>query len=243
MLYFDRFDLLQFQMQYQDMKPQMVRYNAKSQNATPNNMNYVHHEIWLIWLIYTNFVNRVYPWNKWLNWHQRLFQVQDKVINWTIIAIIAINQSNIAINALVRIPSFIRAKWHPKEYPDNIDEVTTIDVPAGSRIELMFNTFDLEEDRFTENYRFDFVEIKDGYNYAEVLRQDGRVKLPEGNEQRDDCPLFHSDTSVTSTGFSTTWKKISTTFLNPLIAKNHISLTAFDPKPLQSILSVYRVEI
>ena len=45
MLYFDRFDLLQFQMQYQDMKPQMVRYNAKSQNATPNNMNYVYHEI------------------------------------------------------------------------------------------------------------------------------------------------------------------------------------------------------
>ena len=100
----------------------------------------------------------------------------------------SINQSIIEINALVLIPSYAQ-NGKTKEYPDNIDEVTTIDVPAGSRIELMFNTFDLEEDRFTENYRFDFVEIKDGYNYAEALRQDGRVKLPEGNEQRDDCQV------------------------------------------------------
>ena len=153
------------------------------------------------------------------------------------------NQSINHFNQCIGTHSFIRTKRHPKEYPDNIDEVTTIDVPAGSRIELMFNTFDLEEDRFTENCRFDFVEIKDG---TTTLKLCGKMTVSNFQKATSNemTVRFHSDTSsVTSTGFSATWNKISTTFLNPLIAKNHISLTAFDPKPLRSILSVYRVEI
>ena len=96
---------------------------------------------------------------------------------------------------------------HPKEYPDNIDEVTTIDVPAGSRIELTFNTFDLEEDRFTVNCRFDFVEIKDG---ATTMKLCGKIAGSKKftSSSNEMTVRFHSDTSVTSAGFSATWRKI-----------------------------------
>ena len=100
---------------------------------------------------------------------------------------------------------------HPKEYPDNIDEVTTIQGDAGSKIQLTFNTFDVEEDPFTENCRFDFVEIKEG---SKIL---GKLcgKMAGSNFQKtftstsnEMTVRFHSDTSLTATGFSATWKQI-----------------------------------
>ena len=100
---------------------------------------------------------------------------------------------------------------HPKEYPDNIDEVTTIQGDAGSKIQLTFNTFDVEEDPFTENCRFDFVEIKEG---SKIL---GRLcgKMAGSNFQKtftstsnEMTVRFHSDTSLTAAGFSATWKQI-----------------------------------
>ena len=90
------------------------------------------------------------------------------------------------------LPSYAQ-NGKTKEYPDNIDEVTTIDVPAGSRIELMFNTFDLEEDRFTENYRFDFVEIKDD---TTTLKLCGKMAVSNFQKATSNemTVRFHSDT-------------------------------------------------
>ena len=103
------------------------------------------------------------------------------------------NQSINHFNQCIGTHSFIRTKRHPKEYPDNIDEVTTIDVPAGSRIELMFNTFDLEEDRFTENCRFDFVEIKDG---TTTLKLCGKMAVSNFQKATSNEMTVHCSTAT-----------------------------------------------
>ena len=102
----------------------------------------------------------------------------------------------------------VRSPLHPEEYPHNIDEVTSIEVPAGSRIQLTFNTFDLEEDPFTEDCRFDFVEIKDGPRILERLcgKLAKRSFTSSGNKM---TVRFHSDASLTSKGFSATWERLN----------------------------------
>ena len=102
----------------------------------------------------------------------------------------------------------VRSPLHPEEYPHNIDEVTSIEVPAGSKIQLTFNTFDLEKDPFTEDCRFDFVEIKDGPRILERLcgKLTKRTFTSSGNKM---TVRFHSDASLTSKGFSATWKRLN----------------------------------
>jgi len=101
----------------------------------------------------------------------------------------------------------IKSPNYPSNYPDGKDQKYQLKVETGSRIQLTFLDFTLEDDASC------------GYDYVQVMDTDGSQLWKKCGSKKPGPVIstgntmtvnFHSDGSVNAKGFSATWKKVST---------------------------------
>jgi len=96
---------------------------------------------------------------------------------------------------------------HPDDYPTNQDKTYHISVSAGKKIKITFAAFSLEEKpSWTNSCAFDNLKIVDSNGVTILGESCGSEKPPEVTSQTNQVIVeFHSDYSVTSTGFKIDW--------------------------------------
>jgi len=95
----------------------------------------------------------------------------------------------------------IKSPDFPNNYPNNKDKEWDLSAPGGSKIQLTFNSFDLEDDA---SCSYDYVQISYGTfskKYCGASKPDPVTST--GNTMN---VKFHSDDSVVKKGFSAVWK-------------------------------------
>jgi len=95
----------------------------------------------------------------------------------------------------------IKSPDFPNNYPNNKDKEWDLSAPGGSKIQLTFNSFDLEDDA---SCSYDYVQISYGTfskKYCGASKPDPVTST--GNTMN---VKFHSDESVVKKGFSAVWK-------------------------------------
>jgi len=100
----------------------------------------------------------------------------------------------------------VKSPNYPSNYPDNSDVSTPIQVAAGSKIELTFVDFILEDH---SSCAYDYVQVLDTDN-SQLIKKCGST-IPDkiissGNKL---TVKFHSDSSVNAKGFRATWKLVT----------------------------------
>merc|ERR1712062_357725 len=100
----------------------------------------------------------------------------------------------------------IQSPNYPAAYPNNLDKTWNIEVAPGQRIQLTFESFDLEAH---SDCGYDYVQISHG---SFQQRYCGSSKpgpiISSGNTM---TVTFHSDHSVNGNGFKATWTTWTTT--------------------------------
>jgi len=96
---------------------------------------------------------------------------------------------------------------HPEDYPANQDKTYHISVSAGRKIKITFAAFSLEEKpSWSNSCAFDYLKIVDSNGVTILGESCGSEKPAEVTSQTNQVILeFHSDYSVTSTGFKIDW--------------------------------------
>jgi len=96
---------------------------------------------------------------------------------------------------------------HPEDYPTNQDKTYHISVSAGKKIKITFAAFSLEEKpSWTNSCAFDNLKIVDSNGVTILDESCGSEKPGEVTSQTNQVIVeFHSDYSVTSTGFKIDW--------------------------------------
>jgi len=96
---------------------------------------------------------------------------------------------------------------HPDDYPTNQDKTYHISVSAGKKIKITFAAFSLEEKpSWTNSCAFDNLKIVDSNGVTILGESCGSEKPAEVTSQTNQVIVeFHSDYSVTSTGFKIDW--------------------------------------
>ena len=101
----------------------------------------------------------------------------------------------------------IKSPNYPSSYPNSKDQTYSLKVATGSRIELSFTDFAIEDD------------AQCSYDYVQVLDSDGKQLIKKCGSTKPNNVVsssnvmtvkFHSDDSVNAKGFSATWKKVAT---------------------------------
>ena len=112
----------------------------------------------------------------------------------------------------------IKSPNYPSNYPNSKDQSYPIKVATGSRIELTFVDFAIEDDN---QCSYDFVQVLDS-DGSQLIKKCGSTKpgnvVSKGNTM---TVKFHSDSSVPAKGFSATWKKIATTDSGTIKSPNY----------------------
>merc|ERR1712106_208526 len=106
------------------------------------------------------------------------------------------------------VSGVITSPNHPNNYPVNQDTTQTIEVAIGSRIELTFTAFDIEDD---ESCTYDYVQVFD--TDGKSLAKKCGSKTPEAIESTCNklTVKFHSDDYLNKKGYKAEWKKIEAT--------------------------------
>ena len=101
----------------------------------------------------------------------------------------------------------IKSPNYPENYPDKQDVEYTLETEQGSRIELTFNVFSLE-DSLRGKCSQDYVKVIDsnGTNLA-ILCGENRP-APFKSRGNNMTVIFYSDASVNRRGFEATWRAI-----------------------------------
>merc|ERR1712055_1074013 len=96
---------------------------------------------------------------------------------------------------------------HPDDYPTNQDKTYHISVSAGMKIKITFAAFSLEEKpSWSNSCAFDYLKIVDSNGVTILDESCGSEKPAEVTSQTNQVIVeFHSDYSVTSTGFKIDW--------------------------------------
>merc|ERR1719447_2778906 len=100
----------------------------------------------------------------------------------------------------------IQSDNHPNNYPINQDKTYEISVSAGKKIKITFEEFNLEH-----NWRcgWDYLMIVDGNGNTILDKSCGATKPAAVTSQTNKVKvIFHSDYSVTSTGFKINWTAV-----------------------------------
>jgi len=100
----------------------------------------------------------------------------------------------------------IQSDNHPNNYPINQDKTYEISVSAGKKIKITFEEFSLEH-----NWRcgWDYLMIVDGNGNTILDKSCGATKPAAVTSQTNKVKvIFHSDYSVTSTGFKINWTAV-----------------------------------
>jgi len=112
----------------------------------------------------------------------------------------------------------IKSPNYPSNYPNSKDQTYSIKVETGSKIELTFVDFVIED------------ESKCGYDYVQVLDSDGSQLIKKCGSTKPTNVVskgntmtvkFHSDSEVPAKGFHATWKKIATTESGTIKSPNY----------------------
>merc|ERR1712029_26935 len=100
----------------------------------------------------------------------------------------------------------IQSDNYPNNYPVNQDKTYEISVAAGKTIEMTFAAFSLEE---AWGCGWDYLTIEDGNGSTLLGKSCGSVKPAMITSKTNKVKVvFHSDYSVTSTGFKINWVAI-----------------------------------
>jgi len=97
----------------------------------------------------------------------------------------------------------IQSDNYPNDYPVSQDKTYEISVAAGKTIKMTFAAFSLED-----NWRcgWDYLTIEDGNGSSLLAKSCGSVKPATITSKTNKAKVvFHSDYSVTSTGFKIDW--------------------------------------
>merc|ERR1712198_827952 len=97
----------------------------------------------------------------------------------------------------------IQSDNYPNNYPVNQDKTYEISVAAGKKIKMTFAAFSLEE---AWGCGWDYLAIEDGNGSTLLKKSCGSVKPATIPSKTNKVKVvFHSDYSVTSTGFKINW--------------------------------------
>jgi len=97
----------------------------------------------------------------------------------------------------------IQSDNYPNNYPVNQDKTYEISVAAGKKIKMTFAAFSLEE---AWGCGWDYLTIEDGNGSTLLGKSCGSVKPATITSKTNKVKVvFHSDYSVTSTGFKINW--------------------------------------
>ncbi|KAH8019459.1 hypothetical protein HPB51_019481 [Rhipicephalus microplus] len=124
---------------------------------------------------------------------------------------------------------------HPAHYLNDLHYTVSIVGPPGSRVLLSFSRLDLE---WQADCLYDYIEIESPHTRADPVRICGQHEtdldrfdhFSESNELR---LTFHSDYSVTATGFAASWTTVD---MASLCHDPPSTLTAYKDRP-QSLVS------
>jgi len=98
----------------------------------------------------------------------------------------------------------IQSPNFPENYPINVDETWNLEVAAGQKIKLTFDSFDLEANYYCS---YDYVQVSFG---SVEEKHCGSTKpepiISSGNNM---TVTFHSDYSVNHAGFNATWEAVA----------------------------------
>lgn len=98
------------------------------------------------------------------------------------------------------------SKNFPSSYPINFDETKTIEVDSGRRIKVTFTAFSLEQGW---NCVWDYLQVTDGDGSVLLKKSCGTTKPdPFTSKTNKINVIFHSDYSVTSSGFNLAWSAV-----------------------------------
>ena len=112
----------------------------------------------------------------------------------------------------------IKSPNYPSNYPNSKDVQYPIKVEAGSKIELTFVDFAIEDNS------------QCGYDYVQVIDTDGKQLIQKCGSTKPSVVVskgntmtvkFHSDNDINAKGFSATWKKISTSESGTITSPNY----------------------
>ena len=102
------------------------------------------------------------------------------------------------------LPDKIQSPNFPENYPINVDETWNLEVAAGQKIKLTFDSFDLEANYYCS---YDYVQVSFG---SVEEKHCGSTKpepiISSGNNM---TVTFHSDYSVNHAGFNATWEAVA----------------------------------
>merc|ERR1712241_164028 len=97
----------------------------------------------------------------------------------------------------------IQSPNYPAAYPHDLDETWNLTVATGQKIELTFETFDVESH---SNCDYDYVQISDGKEEQKFCGSDKPSPIKSSGNTMN--ITFHSDYSVSRDGFKATWKVV-----------------------------------
>merc|ERR1712241_1322611 len=100
----------------------------------------------------------------------------------------------------------IQTPNYPAKYPKNVEETWNLEVEAGHRIKLTFETFNLESHSLCA---YDFVQISFGSEEQKYCGSDVPSPIISSGNTMD--ITFHSDRSVRRTGFKASWEAVTET--------------------------------
>jgi cubilin len=96
---------------------------------------------------------------------------------------------------------------HPQTYPNGQHKTYTITAPAGKVVEVEFDYFVLEAH---DNCAYDYLMAKDGDGSVLMKKKCGKTKPAQFTSKTNKVTIiFHTDSSVTATGFKLSWKAVS----------------------------------
>jgi len=100
----------------------------------------------------------------------------------------------------------IQSDNHPNNYPNKQDKTYKISVSAGKKVKITFARFSLE---YGSRCRYDYLTIVDGNGNTILGKSCGATKPRAVTSQTNKVKvIFHSDYSVTSTGFKINWTAV-----------------------------------
>ena len=112
----------------------------------------------------------------------------------------------------------IRSPNYPSDYPNSKDQTYPIKVESGSKIELTFTDFAIEDD--TE-CSYDYVQVLDS-DGKQLIKKCGATKPANVVSTSNTMTVkFHSDETVSAKGFSATWKKVAATQSGTIQSPNY----------------------
>ena len=112
----------------------------------------------------------------------------------------------------------IKSPNYPSDYPNSKDQTYPIKVESGSKIELTFTDFAIEDDA---ECSYDYVQVLDS-DGKQLIKKCGAAKPANVVSTSNTMTVkFHSDETVSAKGFSATWKKVAATQSGTIQSPNY----------------------